>query len=470
MSNVATETGYETIYELNELPRLFIVKNHPPAASEIARFQAKKRQISSMHDRLEADQSKGRYDSRYIARRTVDDTVLAKYLVDALSLSGHGNVQSALELIERAKRLDPAYSEVHRVEAMIHNWSGNTSAAWDSYETAVACEPNSAPLRYWYGGFLLRSNNDLDGARTQLSHAQRLEPDELLISLELGRVHMFAGEFELADQAIDPVVKAKSTTLLLRRKAFDTWLQSALRSGQQAFERGDYEQALKMVEAQIERFNEYSDLLSDERILTTMWKGFGLADSLGDKLRQTGLMERVEQCCLIISALDKSFGSSDGDQPPSPRVPAASDVGKRFHGQIVQYDVAKKFGFFQYQSAKRIFFHLSDVVDSQNGVRIGAHGEFTVALEKERHRAVEIELEAVVAPNSAQIRTGVIKTVIPDRNFGFIYDNDDGAELFFHSEYLADGGRFSELQTGSRVAFQVRGSARGNVAFDIREL
>jgi Tfp pilus assembly protein PilF len=52
--------------------------------------------------------------------------------------------------------------------------SGNISAAQASYEAAIELEPLSSPLRYWYGGFLMRYSNDLDGAKAQFAEALRL--------------------------------------------------------------------------------------------------------------------------------------------------------------------------------------------------------------------------------------------------------------------------------------------------------
>ena len=55
--------------------------------------------------------------------------------------------------------------------------------------------------------------------------------------------------------------------------------------------------------------------------------------------------------------------------------------------------------------------------------------------------------------------TGQIKTLVPDRGFGFIL-GEGGVEFFFHrSEVL--GGDFSTLKPGDRVIFEEVLSPKG---------
>lgn len=50
--------------------------------------------------------------------------------------------------------------------------------------------------------------------------------------------------------------------------------------------------------------------------------------------------------------------------------------------------------------------------------------------------------------------TGTIKTIIPNKGFGFIAtDGSRNSELFFHSSAVADGG-FDSLQVGQSVSFE----------------
>lgn len=50
--------------------------------------------------------------------------------------------------------------------------------------------------------------------------------------------------------------------------------------------------------------------------------------------------------------------------------------------------------------------------------------------------------------------TGTIKTLIPNKGFGFIAaDGSRNSELFFHSSAVVDGG-FDSLRVGQTVSFE----------------
>jgi cold shock protein len=63
--------------------------------------------------------------------------------------------------------------------------------------------------------------------------------------------------------------------------------------------------------------------------------------------------------------------------------------------------------------------------------------------------------------------TGIIKSLVRDRGFGFIAREGEAKDLFFHSKDLS-GVTFEELKEGDAVAFDVvqgpKGPAAQNVA------
>lgn len=56
--------------------------------------------------------------------------------------------------------------------------------------------------------------------------------------------------------------------------------------------------------------------------------------------------------------------------------------------------------------------------------------------------------------------SGTIKRVVRDKGFGFIADDNQQQEYFFHSS-ACRGTRFDELREGQRVSFDVGQSAKG---------
>ena len=64
------------------------------------------------------------------------------------------------------------------------------------------------------------------------------------------------------------------------------------------------------------------------------------------------------------------------------------------------------------------------------------------------------------------IMTGTIKTLITDKNFGFITPEDGAKDLFFHATSL-NGVEFTALKQGDKVSFDVEQSEKGPRAVNV---
>lgn len=62
--------------------------------------------------------------------------------------------------------------------------------------------------------------------------------------------------------------------------------------------------------------------------------------------------------------------------------------------------------------------------------------------------------------------TGTIKTIIADKNFGFITPEDGAKDVFFHATSLT-GVEFSALKQGDKVSFDVEDSEKGPRAVNV---
>ena len=62
---------------------------------------------------------------------------------------------------------------------------------------------------------------------------------------------------------------------------------------------------------------------------------------------------------------------------------------------------------------------------------------------------------------------GTIKK-LTDKNFGFISQEGEDKDLFFHANEL-DGVQFSELQEGDTVEFEVTDSPKGPAATQVKK-
>lgn len=61
---------------------------------------------------------------------------------------------------------------------------------------------------------------------------------------------------------------------------------------------------------------------------------------------------------------------------------------------------------------------------------------------------------------------GTIKTLVRDRNFGFISREGEDKDLFFHSGDLS-GVTFDELKEGDNVTFEIVESEKGPAAKNV---
>jgi cold shock protein len=64
------------------------------------------------------------------------------------------------------------------------------------------------------------------------------------------------------------------------------------------------------------------------------------------------------------------------------------------------------------------------------------------------------------AESEESMTSGTIKRVVRDKGFGFIADDNQQQEYFFHSS-ACRGTSFDELREGQRVSFEIGQSAKG---------
>jgi len=63
---------------------------------------------------------------------------------------------------------------------------------------------------------------------------------------------------------------------------------------------------------------------------------------------------------------------------------------------------------------------------------------------------------------------GIIKKIIADKNFGFISQEGEDKDLFFHANNL-DGCTLEELSEGDSVTFDVEQADKGPAAINVKK-
>ncbi|TOH44589.1 hypothetical protein CGI79_25040, partial [Vibrio parahaemolyticus] len=71
------------------------------------------------------------------------------------------------------------------------------------FELAIVLSSKSPQLHFWFGKYLLKSEENLDEALVQFNHAHVLDKESLDVNLALARAHMFKGEFDKTNKLLD---------------------------------------------------------------------------------------------------------------------------------------------------------------------------------------------------------------------------------------------------------------------------
>jgi DNA-binding winged helix-turn-helix (wHTH) protein/TolB-like protein/Tfp pilus assembly protein PilF len=101
-------------------------------------------------------------------------------------------------LIEKALQLDSTLSSAHATHGfiqMFHHW--NWAESERALDRAIKLDPNSVTAHHWKGVYLsLRGK--LDEAKAEMRVALELDPLSLIVMTDLGQLHYFAHEYDVA--------------------------------------------------------------------------------------------------------------------------------------------------------------------------------------------------------------------------------------------------------------------------------
>jgi tetratricopeptide (TPR) repeat protein len=117
----------------------------------------------------------------------------------------NASIDRAREASRRALILDPSMAEAHATQAYIKfyyewDWPG----AEDAFRKAIALNPHYATARQWYAEYLFYMGR-FDEALRQINRAHELDPQSIVINLQLASPYMFSKRY---DQAIGKIREA----------------------------------------------------------------------------------------------------------------------------------------------------------------------------------------------------------------------------------------------------------------------
>ena len=296
MSSQAIGNSFESKYSLTDMSRDYLGKHHPALPQIHKQYNQRKQQLISTVEEIKAAQRDYPYAYASIKIRTRSDFVVAKYLRGALDAARRRPVKDfarADELLAKAKRLSPGYFEVYRVEAQVRDFQENFPAAKIAYEAAIELEPNHAPLRFWYGGFVMRKFDDNESALDNFKEAEKLDPNAADIQLEIARTNLYLRNFERAKEIIDKLLVRTDLSNFNIRKSHSLHLQFFHRKADYLLQQSNSLEALSCIEELKHEYENCSQKILDSEIKKKVAKATLTARRLVSNLQSSNSRERA---------------------------------------------------------------------------------------------------------------------------------------------------------------------------------
>tara|TARA_R110001599_G_scaffold177397_3_gene369627 strand:- start:666 stop:2966 length:2301 start_codon:yes stop_codon:yes gene_type:complete len=256
-TSVAKGASVKTTYQLSELARSYLGKYHKPSQTFQKEIRDKKNKLNSIFEEQMNRRTGNRYAPRNIKFRDKSDRVIVRKLHDVQNHILNSEHDLAFEILQEAQRLAPDYFEVARFMAYFYQKSGNFSDAREQYGLAIVLSPGTPQLHYWFGKFLLHSEESLDEAVIQFEIAHKLDSESVEVSLSLARGYLFQHKFEDTQKILNELApKVENADDHLLKMFFDTEIQVLYRDADDSSKAGDYEKSIRSMEAMMQKFED----------------------------------------------------------------------------------------------------------------------------------------------------------------------------------------------------------------------
>jgi LuxR family transcriptional regulator, glucitol operon activator len=356
MTSTPIGSSYQSTYKISDLARPYLSKEHPASASETKRITGKKQILNNTTQEIKRDTKENPYSFDSININSNSDLIVAKYLKDSMVEVKKRNFLEAEAFIKSAKKLAPEYYEVHRVEAFINDRQEKFGVARSSYEAAIELEPNSAPLRMWFGQFLFRRFQDIEEAQKQLLFANTLDPENFNIESEIARLNIINGDYEPARTIIKKLITRADLSALERKKIFGVKLRFHKEAAEIYLSRRDTKFCLDELESLIKTYIEIPKSILDYLMKKELGRAIPIAYSLNSLFRFHEMKNK--NITLVIDFLHKHSG---GPRRVSENTVSANLTQRpQFEGIVDR--IVLDYGFIK-TTHERFFFHFDDLID-----------------------------------------------------------------------------------------------------------
>lgn len=356
------------------------MKRHPPSADDSKAILSRLHQLFKSHERLIGKSNRDPFSLGSLSLRSPSDIATAKLLNDALEAARINHYHVAEPIVQKALELAPDYFEVHRVDAMVKSGLHDVVAARSAYEAAVQLAPRSAPLRFWYGGFLLRLFDDAPGCLVQLQAADRLAPKTPQIRSEISRVLLYQHEYSQAREIIDDLldqlrVPAPDGAGWLIKKVYDLHFQYFTRQAESFLDQHDYSECTNLLCELFAEFQKCPERAIDDKLRERLRSGSHLANP-----------------CMYAATDDNTYktlfdleASLSLAAAPLARKSTPLSIGSLYEGRVMSIRGERRWAFAETQDGHSIFFHSSEMSPIEwQRLNVGDQVRFVAAIDEGR--------------------------------------------------------------------------------------
>jgi len=451
MSSTAKGASVESQYEISDLARTYLNRLCKIDLKDRERILKRNRQLVAAGEYYQSTRNTDPYSFYTLNIRSHSDYIVTKYLLSALSLSKNRKFRDAEDSINKARNLAPEYFEVHRVDALVKTAQGNYSAAQSAFEAAIEIEPKSAPLRYWFAGFLMRYMDDTKGSLEQFIKASELDPKAKNVKIEIARAYLYIRDYDQATETISKVIeKLKIKKGKEAKKVYDIYLQCFYRKAESLISQGEIVEAVEQLEKLKNAYEKCPIDLRDKIMKEKIANAVNLSNQCYQiaKENQSELKTKIEDLF--------NWFANEVEIPIT-----IEDANKIYTGVVSYLPVNRSFGFITGSDEQKIFFHRNEIrnYDDWSHLKVGSRVTYLKGMDRRGPNAIAVER------SEKDIHSGIIIRIPDEKKYGFIRTNDD-KDYFFHFNSIISEKNLSP-EVGDKVSFRFGSNEKGICAIEV---
>ncbi len=334
-------------FSLKSFSRSYVHRLIVPRKDVVERILENYRRIEGEYQSERNRVKANRYSRRNFVVRNRSEMIVANRLKTAISYGFDGEFDLAEQYLQEAKALEPAYFEVHRVEAFIAEIGNDWTRAVSSLETALRLEAEE-PQIHFYLATLFMKLLDNDRAARHFENCLEIDPRPMVLR-EAARNEYMRCNFEdsqrLITLALDAIGPGQSDEYL---RAVDVQIQLFVRKLEWGLSGDETSIPVSAARDLIKYLRSISQELFDDRMLGHLRKAIPQLI----EMRRRGLdVESADEILRIIDAITR------GEKPASG---AGSSEGQHI-GCLKEIGRREDYGFLESQTCPDSFIHITRV-------------------------------------------------------------------------------------------------------------